>query len=253
MKFIKFILFLSIITLIIFTLLAVNFINDPSFILKKLDLDNKKNIEKLVFRIKYVNFIPLGEVIMENKGVKKMNGREAYHLKAYAKPNKFFNFFRKVQIEIDSFIDKDTLLPVKFTQNLWVQGKPPEKKEVIYYQSKQFMEIEGEKRIIYPHTYDPLSLFFSFLNRKDLIERGVIDLNINTNQKNYRFIAKVEKSKKIYKRKVFWIKGEVRRRDGSPRHSSTFRMLVLDSPQLPICIKVFSGLGFISVYLVSVN
>ena len=250
------VIFLGIVILVLFVLVVaniINVINSPSFMAKRLNLDSKKSIEKLVFRISYASFIPLGEVVMENKGVEELGGKRVYHIKAYAKPNKFFDFFRKVKVEVDSFIDEDTLLPIKFTQDLQIQGKPPERKVVIYHQSEQFMEIGGEKRVIYPPTYDPLSLFFSFLNRKALKKGEVIDLNINTNQKNYRLIAKVEESKKLYEKKIFWIRGEVKRRDGNLRHSSTFLMVMLDNPHLPIFIRVFSGLGFLSVSLVSVT
>ncbi|RKY44456.1 MAG: hypothetical protein DRP81_05460 [Candidatus Omnitrophota bacterium] len=247
------VIFLGIVVLVLFVLVVSNVINSPSFIAKRLNFDSKKSIEKLVFRVSYTNFIPLGEVIMENKGVEELGGKRLYHIKAYAKPNKFFDFFRKVKVEVDSFIDEDTFPPVKFTQDLQIQGKAPERKVVIYHQSEQFMEIGGEKRGIYSPTYDPLSLLFSFLNRKGLKKGEVIDLNINTNQKNYRLIAKVEESKKLHEKKIFWIRGKVKRRDGNLRHSSTFLMVMLDNPHLPIFVRVFSGLGFLSVSLVSIT
>jgi hypothetical protein len=252
MKCIKFI-FLFIAVLIIFILVVNNITNSPSFIVKKLYLDNKKSIKKLIFKINYANFIPLGEVIIENKGIEQIDEKRVYRLRAFAKPNRLFNFFLKIKIEANSFVDVNTFLPIKFTQDLQIEGKSPERKVIIYHQDAQFMEIEGERRVIYPPTYDPLSLFFLFLNKKNLKKGEVIDLNINSNQKNYRFIAKIEKSKEFYNKRMFWIKGEVKRRDGSPRHSSTFQMVMLSEPYLPISIRVFSGLGFFSIYLVSVR
>ena len=61
------VIFLGIVVLVLFVLVVSNVINSPSFIAKRLNFDSKKSIEKLVFRVSYTNFIPLGEVIMENK------------------------------------------------------------------------------------------------------------------------------------------------------------------------------------------
>jgi len=231
--------------------------NRPEVIIRDLPLGNKE-INQFIFRMDYLGFIPAGEFVLEDKDIENLNGKSVYHLKASAKPNNLFNFFYKVNLEVDSFIDTENFLPLKFIQSLEIQGKPKEKKVIFYDQKNHVMDIEGEKRVIFPNTYEPLSLFFFFLRNVDLNIDKTIDLNINTNQENYQFLAKVIERKtyniKGYNFDIYKIKGRVKRRGKSLRHSSSFSMFLLNRPlRVPVLIKVFSNVGPISVRLIAIG
>jgi hypothetical protein len=87
-----------------------------------------------------------------------------------------------------------------------------------------------------------------FYIRHQSLEIGKeFDININTNQKNYRLFVKVIKDEeykiKDKKAKVWVLTGDIRRRDKSPRHSSTMTLWILDNPsKTPLLIKVTAGI-----------
>jgi len=72
--------------------------------------------EKLVFSVKY-GIVSAAEAILEAKS-SSMNGRSAWNLSTEARTYPFFDAFFKVRDRVDSWWDKETLLPIKYTKNL---------------------------------------------------------------------------------------------------------------------------------------
>jgi hypothetical protein len=120
------------------------------------------------------------------------------------------------------------------------------------------MEIKGERRQILADTQDNLSAIFYIQHQK--LEVGkTFDINVNTNQKNYRLLAEViEKTEyAIDKGKVgVWVMhADIRRRDkNNPYHRSSMTVYFLDNAdKTPLLIKVMASGFYITARLVEVR
>ena len=231
MKWFKFI-FWPVFLVISVSYLIGLYINHPKTILKNVIINNTPN--EFTFKVSYAGFIPLGKGVVENKGIEDFGKEEAYHLKATAWPNSLINFLgNKIEAEAHSFIDADKFYTLRFIAKVRISGETKEEKTIVYDQRKHTMEKDGEEREILPSTHDPLSLLF-YLMQQGLSLGKTIDLNINTNQKNYRFYGKIVKEKAVnIGNEVFMtylLKGKVQRRNNSLRHSSEFTVWFIDKP-----------------------
>jgi len=242
---------------LIFVVAAVGFAfwqisqNNPRSILKSLDKQELSgNSKKFVFSVKLFGIIPAGEAVLSEGAVDKINGRQVYCINAEAYPSAFISRFYKVKASVASFMDKESRLPVLFKQNIEIQNKPSDNKEVYYDQKKNIMTIRGEERSILPQTYDPLSAI-SFIRRQDFNKFTKFDINVNTNQKNYGMKGSVLRKEKIVlnnKEYSVWVlKANIARRDkNSPYHKSEVTLYLLDDAQkTPLLIKVFASGGLI--------
>jgi len=231
--------------------------NNPKTILRKISFESKEP-SKFKFKIYYLGFIPFGEVTFENKGLEQISGKVVYHLEALGQPNDILNFFYKVNASAISYAEKDRFLPLKFLHRLEVRDELKEEKIVEYDHKNKIMEFEGEKRRILDNTYDPLSLLFFLVKKADLAIGKKIDLNINTNQKNYQFVADVVSEKEyVFDKNSFnlWkLNGETRRRGKSVRNSASFSIYLLSFPQrIPLAIRVLTGIGPVNIRLVGLE
>ena len=118
------------------------------------------------------------------------------------------------------------------------------------------MSLGGVKRNILPNTHDPLSAVFNLMHKNfDNIEQ--IEMNINTNQKNYVLSGTVKQgdltlNKKNYK--TILLKVQIGRRDKDPYHNSNVSMvLVKGEENIPILIEVFARGILINVKLVDIQ
>jgi hypothetical protein len=230
--------------------------NSIGNVVNKLNLAQKDS-GALCFSVSYGGFIPLGDAIITNEGIKRYNNRQVYHMHAQAKPAQIVDLFSKIEATADSYVDKDKLHTLMFSHKLEVLGKKKEDKVITYDQRKLFMEKDGEKRTILPDTQDPLSLIL-YLNNVDIEEGKEFDLNINTNQLNYQVLANAENKLKIKKGdkeiEVFVLKGTVKRRDGSFRNSLDFTIWLMDKPKrAPLLIKVFTKVGPLTARLTDMD
>lgn len=255
MKWFKYIFWLVFLVIGVSYLIGLH-INCPKTILKNFIVNSTSN--KFTFKVSYAGFIPLGEGVIENKGREDFGKEEAYHLQAIAWPNSLINFLgNKIEAEAHSFIDVDKFYTLKFIEKVRISGKTKEEKSIVYNQTKHIMEKDGEEREILPDTHDPLSLLF-YLMQQDLALGKTIDLNTNTNQKNYRFYGKIVKEKAVnIGNEVFMtylLKGKVQRRNNSLRHSSEFMVWFIDKPlKVPFLIRVFTNIGPVTVRLAKID
>ncbi len=249
-------------TLIIFIILLVLFVvifkqnTDPKIILKK--LVDKGDIKQgdLVYRIYFLGVIPLGEAVLKAAKIEVYNGKEVYHLSATASALKFISKIFKVSAVLDSYVDKELLSPVLFKREVVSPGKEPAHREVYYDQVAGIMTIENQKRQIFSHTQDPLSAIFN-LKKIDFDKIKDIEMNINTNQKNYilKGTAKQQEillGKKTYK--IVLARAEIKRRDKNPYHKSKITMVLLkDKENIPVLIKVLASGFLINARLVDIE
>lgn len=229
--------------------------NDPFTIIRNNLRDNKKTsmADPVILRINYLWVIPAGTAKLENKGEEEYLGKKVYHLSAKAWPLAIYSRFFEALAQADSYAAKAGYYTLKFTQSLTLPNKPKEEKEILYDQNNNFMELDGVKRVILPDTHDPLSAIF-YIRSREMKEGRIIDININTNQKNYQLYAKVAEKKeyafKSGKRTVWIVDGVVRRREKSPYHKTTLKMWLLDdAAKTPILIRAMTSIGPITARL----
>lgn len=228
-------------------------------IIKRNNLQNKLSAKSynLAFMVDFQGLIPAGQARLENKGEEFYQDKKVYHLSARAYPLDFYTKFFNAQVQIDSYVDIDKLYTLKFKQSFILPNKTKQEKEVLYDQSKNFMELKGVKRQILPDTQDPLSAIF-YIQHQNLELGKVLDLNINTNQKNYQLYAKVigrqEYALEAKKIGVWVLSVIIRRRDNNPYHKTKMKLWLLDNPsKIPILIKTMSNIGWVSARLISID
>lgn len=233
--------------------------NSPLSIIRGNGLESESSADSniLVFKVNYLGLIPAGQARLENKGVEFYQGRSVFHLSAKANPLNFYSKFFKAQAEAHSYIDCDKLYTLKFEQILMPPNKPEDKKEILYDQNNNFMELKGVRRHILPGTQDPLSAIF-YIRHQNLEIGKAFDININTNQKNYQLYAKVigrEEYALGAKRVGVWVlEGVIRRRDKNHYHKTTMKLWLLDNPsKIPVLIKTMTNIGPITARLSAVE
>jgi len=249
---VKKVLIVIIVSLLLAVFISANQDN-PRTILARLDTAKLENQAKqLVCRVYFLGLFPVGRAVLRDEGLVRFEGSNFYHLSAQAGVESLISKMYPFSANIDSYLDPKTFLPIVFRQD--IQAKDKElKKEVRYNQINNVMEIGGEKRTIFPETYEPLSALYK-LRRMDLDKMPNFDLNINTNQKNYAFTGDITKENiqtKSGSVGIYRLKGQIFRRDKNPYHQSKIEIVLLDNgPKTPIFIKIFASGVLITVRLI---
>jgi hypothetical protein len=194
--------------------------------------------------------------VLNKDSHEQYKGQSVYHLSATAfTPHILSRFFRSHAV-LDSYIDPQSFNPILFRQKLVSPGKERPEKEVVYDQKSGVMVIGDVKRQILPNTQDPLSLMFN-IRHMDFNNIGTLEMNINTNQKNYLLQGKVKKriisvGKKSYT--VIIIDAEIKRRDKNPYHKSNVTIVLLrDKGNIPLSIRVFASGAIINAELIKIE
>ncbi len=233
--------------------------NNPLSIIKHNNLQNKLSAksDNFTFMVDFQGLIPAGSARFENKGEELYHGIRVCHLSAIAYPLDFYARFFNARVQVDSYVDADKLHTLKFKQTSILPNKARQEKEVLYDQGNNFMELKGIKRQILPDTQDPLSAIF-YIQHQDFKLGKVMDININTNQKNYQFYAKVigreEYTLEAKKIGVWVLTGIIRRRDKNPYHKTTMKLWLLDNPsKSPLLIKTMSSIGQVTARLIDIK
>lgn len=200
-------------------------------------------VSSLEYRIYLLGVIPVGQAAI-TESIDEYNGQKVYHLNATAGNLKILSKFFSGSALLDSYVDMAKGNPIIFRQKLKVTGRKDIDKEAIYDQASGFMSIAGVRRQIFPDTQDPLSAVFN-LRRMDFSKAKGIEININSNQKNYilRGVATpkdITINKTVYK--AVFLKAEISRRDKNPYHKSKVDIVLVNEKQnIPVLIKVFAG------------
>lgn len=232
--------------------------NNPVYIIKSLRLQDRLLSEhmKAEFRV-FFAFFPFGSAQIKNEGIEDYRNTKVYHLSAQAQTEGLISRFYSPRFRVDTYVDKEKMHSLKFEQFLDIPDKPVEKKEIIYDQRNNIMELRGERRHILPDTQDPLSAIF-YIQRQGFSLGKEFDININTNQKNYRLNAKVVKKEEYNiggkKIGVWVVQADISRRDKNPLHSSAMSLYFLDNPSKTlILIKSVTSIGLVRARLVKIE
>lgn len=225
---------------------------NPSVIISR-HLKNGSAAGELKYRLYLLGIIPVAEAIFNAEATEMYKGAKVYHLSATAKPLKFYTAFFDGYANIDSYIDVETLNPLLFKQKIKSPGKEKPEKEIFYDHARGVMTLGGVERQILPNTQDPLSAFFK-LRHMDLSKIKEIEMNINTNQKNYILSGTVkerEVSANNRALKIAVIDAGIRRRDKDPYHKSKVTFVLLEGKEnTPVLIKVFASGALLTAKLI---
>jgi len=194
------------------------------------------------YALTYMNLIPLGRVEMS---AEEMDGRIL--LKAVAKVAGYVKKIYKVEVQAQSVIDKNKLYPLKYTEIINLPDKE-KVKEMAYDQNRHIMEREGKRYKIPALTFCPISAFY-YLQTLDLKLGQKYEMNIVSKEDIYLLkMEAVEKTGNIFK-----MKGQVRRRNLSSSHGTSFTLWVSEDLRIPLLFKVTTEAGSLTARAVGVR
>lgn len=243
-------------TVILFLIFVSWYNASPRVIISQLIKNKGIKTGQLRYRVYLLKIFPIGEAVLGAEDVEEYKGQKVYHLNGTANNSRLFSHFFKAYATLDSYIEMQQLNPILFKQKLVVTGKPDLYREVFYDQTNHIMSIEGVRRQILPNTQDPLSLIFN-IKHMDFDKIKELEMNINTNQKNYILKGIVQSRdisihKKTYK--IASLETTIKRRDKSPYHQSRISIVLLkDKENIPILIKIFASGMLINARLIDIQ
>ncbi len=146
--------------------------------------------EKLTFNVKY-GIVSAAEATLE-ASPSVYQGTPVWHLSTNARTHKFFDNFFKVRDRVESWWNKETMLPFKFTKNLQ-EGKYRQHRVHIYnhensqttYQKWSFRNnrFDNEVMDMPADTQDILSAFY-YVRHQKLVPGKSLYLNITADGRN---------------------------------------------------------------------
>ncbi len=145
--------------------------------------------EKIVFRIIYLA-MPAGIFTMEVDEMTEFQGVSVYHFIAKAQSSMIFSLFYRVRDKVESFVDAETFMPLRFEQHLREGPRYRSDKITIFDRSRNLAKVGSKEVPIPSDVQDVLSVFYYL--RALPLEVGKSEfLNVNTGEKNYRIELKV--------------------------------------------------------------
>lgn len=139
--------------------------------------------ERLEFSIDY-GVINAGSATMEVHQVRRITGVECYDIRTEARSNAFFSTFYKVWDRAQTFLDVETLLPLRFEKHQKEGGY--EKDQLIKFDRDRHFALyeSGEEVMMHPWAQDELSAFY-YLRALELEPGQEVLIDNHTNRKNY--------------------------------------------------------------------
>lgn len=210
----------------------------------------------LRYKVLLFGFIPVGSAVLHTAQLEQFKDKPVYHLRVEAESAKELSWLYVASMRADSYVDRQTLLPEAFIQKIEVKGKKNIERGVVYAQEDQTMSVEGEVRTILGDTFDPLSAIFK-VGRMRYEELKDLELNINTNQKNYQLLGSAERSSELVNRtarRLITVSADIKRRNDNPYHQSHIEMVFAgEKKNTPLLIRSFTSGFLVTCRLTSVQ
>lgn len=147
--------------------------------------------EKIVYTLRYMG-LPAGKAIVRAEEIKNYNNHLVYSLSGRVRTSEFISLFFEAEGILTSYMDKDRLYSLRFTEESQASGHRKNQKVVTFDQENLFLEVEGEKIKILPNTQDPLSAFYLLrLLDYEKIKDGY-KINIKTRKRDRTLFVKFE-------------------------------------------------------------
>ncbi len=197
----------------------------------------------------YWGIVPLGRAQITINDNELYNGKESILIEARAKTTGIMRILFDAWVEIYSVVDKARMTPVMYHEVIFNRGKRESK--ILYYdQDKNILKTEEGVYRILPNTYDPVSALF-FLKHKKIKKGDSFDINVDSNQSNYGVKFDVVDEVQARNQKLFVLKGLSERRQGEKaRHRVEFTMYAGGEGNVPVLIKAFTPLGFVTIKII---
>lgn len=248
-------IFLVVFIWIFIAILVSNYKNTPSVIIADLFKKGPVANGQLRYRLYLFGFLPIGEAVLEAPQFEVYKKQKVYHLNAKAQSLDLFSAFFSGKAVLESYVDFYELNPIIFTQTIR-NGEQNFIKEAFYNQREKIITVDGVERQMLPDTQDPLSGILK-MQKIDFDKVNSLEMNINTNQKNYILTGAVEQKEIVVNKtalKLVFIKAEVKRRDGNPYHKSKLDIVFLkDKENILVLGKVFASGLLINARLVEIK
>ncbi|MDD5449016.1 MAG: DUF3108 domain-containing protein [Candidatus Omnitrophica bacterium] len=208
-----------------------------------------ENGERLVYSVKYLYLIPVGNAVIEMKDT-AYEGKKSYLVTCQAATAKWIGLLFKAEADLNSYIDRDRFYPYKFEQLLKIAGKPEDARRVVYDRANNIMYAEGKGvKKVPSDVRDPISAIY-YLRAHELKEGLEIKQMVNNNQSTYIFDSKVTGRKKIGKFDCWVLDSKIRRENKSMYHSMDAVIYISDDQRrVPVLIKAKTQLGVVSLRL----
>lgn len=250
-KIVGFIL-LGCVFLVIILSVKESLIDNPEGILKRLPKEEWSVFtegKELVFLVKYMGIIPIGKARMKVDSSTKYNRRNVYKLFAEAETSGFVSIFYKAKAGIESYMDKNKLHSLRYTENIILPDKGAETKEIIYDQDNLIMTRKDFKRKILPNTQDPLSAIF-YLRTQDFNVGQSFIINIISKEDIYDLKADILKKDGG----IWMMKIAVGRQNKSSYHGGNFSVWISDDTmRLPLLVKGWTQVGLVTMRLINIK
>ncbi len=250
----KKIFFVAVIVIFI-TILISNHNNTPGIVIADLLKKGPVQNGQLRYRLYLFGFLPIGEAVLEPPQFEVYKKQKVYYLNAKAQSLDLFSAVFNGKAALESYVDFYELNPIIFKQTI-INGKQNFIKEAFYNQREKIITIDGVERRIFPNTQDPLSGILK-MQSIDFDKVNSVEMNINTNQKNYILNGAVEQKEIVVNKKavkIVFIKAEIKRRDGNPYHKSKLDIVFLKGKEnIPVLAKVFASGLLINARLVEIK
>lgn len=162
-----------------------------------------KDGEKLTFKVKY-GIVSAGEAVLEAKS-STYQGNPVWHLSTTAKTYSFFDPFFKVRDKVESWWDKNTLLPYKYSKILQEGSYRQQRIHTFdqqgrstYYQKWSYKDEAwtNEAQELPFTTQDMLSAFYSVRNL-DLRPGKAVNVNITSDGRSVPTEIAVHRREKV--------------------------------------------------------
>lgn len=232
-----------------------NYKNTPSVIIADLLKNGPVANGQLRYRLYLFGFLPIGEAVLEAPQFELYKKQKVYHLNAKAQSLDLFSAVFSGKAVLESYVDFYELNPIIFKQTI-INGEQSFIKEAFYNQRKKIVTVDGVERQMLPDTQDPLSGILK-MQKIDFDKVNSLEMNINTNQKNYILTGAVEQKEIVVNNtalKLVFIKAEVKRRDGNPYHKSKLDIVFLKNKENILVLgKVFASGLLINARLVEIK
>jgi hypothetical protein len=208
-----------------------------------------QNGEELIFDLKYLGFLPLGQAKAK---VQEWNyqGQESYYLTVKVRSSKFTSFFYKVEDYIESYFDARSFRSLRFIEHLR-EGRHIMEKDTIYDQELHLATYNNKitKRVrqvlTREDTQDPLSALY-FIRAQEFSKGKKIKCNVNNHKNNFRVRLKILKKEQIKTPAgdfLAWKTEVTMKARKGPQEGSMLLWFSVGEKKLPLLVKVKSPIG----------
>jgi len=213
--------------------------------------------ERLNYDVSWADFITAGELTLETKERRSVDGVDAFHVSAQAQSVGLVSAIAlKVNDVYESFLNAATLMPFRAEKSIR-HGKKHDQGSIRLDQQKRTAQLDDGRTIeIPPDTYDGAGLLFAILGM-DLTIGRARQFNILEEGKLYKISVQPEAKEKVTTRAGTFETVRIATKNLSGgRDSNLYNLkifLTTDARRLPVMITAEPSWGSVRVQLTSIS